>query len=318
MNQSIQQHRAFSSGGPLRAAHPAAMARASLSDLLRLMDPDAETGPESDSLPVTLRPLRAGTALFHEHGQVDAIHFVSMGSFKIYRTAEDGYEQVLGFARRGEVLGYDAVCLGQHPTAAVALEDARVFAISVRELFPLLHRVPALDRLLHLAVSRQLTRAAEIADLMAAVAAEVRLARFLVLQSEQMKACGQSPVRLLLRMGRRDIASHLGVAHETVSRSFSVLADWGWLHVNNREVEILDLAQLKTFARSTRRSIDDIGVRAKANSAAAELLPRSNALELSWVAGRRDFGFDGAVTSGGICIDHPRPQPAATEHSHAA
>lgn len=282
------------------------------------MDADAETGPASDSCPVLMRPLRAGTALFHEHGQVDAIHFVSIGSFKIYRTAEDGYEQVLGFARRGEVLGYDAVCLGQHPTAAVALEDARVFAISVRELFPLLQRVPALDRLLHLAVSRQLTRAAEIADLMAAVAAEVRLARFLVLQSEQMKACGQSPVRLLLRMGRRDIASHLGVAHETVSRSFSVLADWGWLHVNNREVEILDLAQLKTFARSTRRSIDDIGVRAKASSAPAELLPRSNARELSWVAGRQGFGFDGAVTSGGICIDHPRPGATATKHSHAA
>lgn len=300
MNQSIQQHRAFSSLAPLRAAHPAAMGRTSLSDLLLMMDPDAQTGPESDSLPVTLRPLRAGAALFHEHGEVDAIHFVSMGSFKIYRTAEDGYEQVLGFARRGEVLGYDAVCLGQHPTAAVALEDSRVFAVGARDLFKLLQRIPALDRMLHLAISRQLIRAAEIADLMAAVAAEVRLARFLMLQSRQMKACGQSPVRLLLRMGRRDIASHLGVAHETVSRSFGVLVDWGWLRVNNREVEILDLNSLTSFARSTRRSIDDIDARVAKAGSSCPPTATTDALNRSWAGRRGDFGFAGDASAGGL------------------
>jgi CRP/FNR family transcriptional regulator len=92
---------------------------------------------------------------------------------------------------------------------------------------------------------------------MAAVAAEVRLARFLVQLSARMGACGQSPRRLLLRMSRRDIASHLGVAHETVSRSFGTLADWGYVSVNYREVEICDLDALKTFARSTRGLVEE-------------------------------------------------------------
>jgi CRP/FNR family transcriptional regulator len=47
------------------------------------------------------------------------------------------------------------------------------------------------------------------------------------------------------------------VAHETVSRSFGALARWGWLRVDNREVEILDLPGLKQFAMSTRRQLDD-------------------------------------------------------------
>jgi CRP/FNR family transcriptional regulator len=63
---------------------------------------------------------------------------------------------------------------------------------------------------------------------------------------------GQSPRRLLLRMNRRDIANHLGLAHETISRSFRLLVDRGWLRVDNREVEILDLDGLKRCARSTR------------------------------------------------------------------
>jgi CRP/FNR family transcriptional regulator, anaerobic regulatory protein len=56
-----------------------------------------------------------------------------------------------------------------------------------------------------------------------------------------------------MRMTRRDIASYLGVAHETVSRSFAELVGWGFLRVDNREVDILDLEGLRTFSSCTRR-----------------------------------------------------------------
>lgn len=226
--------------------------RSSLSDLLRMMGAESGVGPLSDAMPLVLRPVRAGTALYHEGSPSDAIYFVSLGCFKIYRTAEDGYEQVLSFAGRGEMLGFDSLYLRRHPTAAVALEDSRIFVLHTQDVMSVALRVPAFERVLHLALSRQLSQQAEIADLMAAVAAEVRLARFLMQVSARMQACGQSPRRLLLRMCRRDIASHLGVAHETVSRSFSALADMGLVTVNNREVEIRDMAGLKAFSCSTR------------------------------------------------------------------
>ena len=164
---------------------------------------------------------------------------------------------MLGFAGRAEVLGFDAVCMEFHPTAAVALEESSVYVVLVRDLFTSAQRIPALDRIVALAVSRALTQRGELADLMAAVAAEVRLARFLMQLSVRMEACGQSPRRFHLRMSRRDIASHLGVAHETVSRSFSALAGWGVVDVNNREVEILDMDRLRALARSTRGQIDE-------------------------------------------------------------
>lgn len=229
----------------------------SLSDLLKLMGAEVDDHLQADAYPVAMRRLRAGATLFHEGGTAESIYFVNVGSFKSIRTAEDGYEQVLGFVRRGEVLGFDAVCMGQHPTAAVALEDSRVFSIRMQDIFTLAQRVPALDRVLHMSVSRQLTTRGEIADVMAAVAADVRLARFLVQLSERMKACGQSPRRLYLRMSRSDIASYLGVAHATVSRSFSALAAWGYVQVSNRDVEILDPDRLKLFSRSTRGLMED-------------------------------------------------------------
>jgi CRP/FNR family transcriptional regulator len=221
-------------------------------ELLRLMGVSADEPGLVDGIAVSTRRIRVGGTLFHEGAQAQAIHFVSVGTFKSLHIAEDGYEQVLGFAGRGEVLGYDAVYLGLHPTTAVALEDSTVLSLALPDVFTLCQRVQALDRVLHLTLSRQLMHQVEIANLMAAVSAEVRLARFLVQLSQRMAEHGQSPRRLLLRMSRRDIASHIGVAHETVSRSFSVLMHLGCLAVCNREVEILDVERLKACASNTR------------------------------------------------------------------
>lgn len=229
----------------------------SLADLLELMGAAVDDPPLAQGLPVVLRRVRAGDTLFYEGAQAEAIYFVRAGTFKTFRTAEDGYEQVLGFCGRTEVLGFDAISLGCHPTAAIALEDSSVYVVLVSDFFDLGQRIPALDRVVHRAASSALTRRGELADVMAAVAAEVRLARFLMQLSQRMAACGQSPRRFHLRMSRRDIASHLGVAHETVSRSFGALAGWGIVRVENREVEIVDMDGLRALARSTRRQVGE-------------------------------------------------------------
>jgi CRP/FNR family transcriptional regulator, anaerobic regulatory protein len=245
------------SGGATDFPVTAMGARSSMLDVLGLIGAHADDPAAAAAYPASLRRLHAGEVLFHEGSPATSIYFVRAGTFKIFNTAEDGYEQVLGFSLRTELLGFDAICLDHHPTAAVALEDSSVYGILVRDLFAIGLRLPALDRQLHRATSLALAHGLELADVMAAVSAEVRLARFLVQWSRRMVACGQSPRRFHLRMSRRDIASYLGVAHETVSRSFSALQSWGQLRVTNRDVEIVDLAELTAFARSTRKSLDE-------------------------------------------------------------
>jgi CRP/FNR family transcriptional regulator len=217
--------------------------------------PDAAAVACDEVLPVQRVP--RGAPLVHEGARAAAVYVVQSGSFKRVKTAEDGYEHVLGFAWRRDLLGYDGLADGHYAFSEVALEDSRVVALPPGVLETLRHRVPALDTALQTVLARQLAAAGEIAETMAAVAADVRLARFLVRLSARMAERGESPRRLLLRMNRRDIANHLGLAHETVSRSFGVLADGGWLHVDNRDVEILDLDALRRCARSTRGTADD-------------------------------------------------------------
>jgi CRP/FNR family transcriptional regulator len=252
-----------------RCAVMPASAPGPLSDLLRLLGIDAGGVLTDPDFSIPLWRVRSGATLLHEGAQAECLHVVRSGTFKSLKTSEDGYEQVLGFAGVGEVLGFEALCRSQQPMSAVALEDSSVYALPVRQLDGWRQGSAALDHALQFALSRQLARVGEITEMMAAVAAEVRLARFLVWLSSRMAECGQSPRRLRLRMSRRDIASLLGVAHETVSRSFGSLVEWGYLRVDNREVEILDLDGLKAFKRSTRGFADQLSRRNSADRQAA-------------------------------------------------
>lgn len=224
-----------------------------LQDMVRLMGGDATDVPP-DIEEFSLRPwrVRQDATLLHEGATATHFFIVRSGSLKCVKTLEDGYEQVMSFAQSGELLGFEALYCGRQPVAAVALEDTTMYALPVRELPMLRQRYPGLDRALQLALSRQLVRAADTAEMMAAVASDVRLARFLLWTSARMGELGFSTHRLLLRMGRRDIASLLGVAHETVSRSFTTLAEAGYLKVENREVELFDLPRLRQRAKCTR------------------------------------------------------------------
>jgi CRP/FNR family transcriptional regulator len=257
-----------SNAAPLLTAHASWFVRAasrpqaealqvdlhSLTELLGGTPGQAEC--EACSERFAVQRVARGATLVHEGSSAATLYVVQSGSFKCVQTAEDGYEHVLGFAWRRDVIGYDGLSGAHYAFAAVALEDSRVIALPLASLGALRQRAAAFDAALQSIVARQLTHAGEIARVMAAVAADARLARFLVQLSSSMAERGQSPRRLLLRMNRRDIANHLGLAHETISRSLRLLADSGWLRVNNREIEILDQEALRRCARSTRGAVD--------------------------------------------------------------
>lgn len=237
-------------------------------DILQLLQVPLADPQAARQTRATLRRLRAGDTLFLEGTRAQALYVVRGGCFKLSCSSEDGYEQVLAFTERGDLLGLEGWCDGMHANSAVALEDCSVYGLALPDVTPLARRLPEFDQLLHRAAAAAVRSRTRLIDVMAAVSAEVRLARFLVQWSQRMQACGESPTRLLLRMCRRDLASHLGLAHATVSRSFGALADWGLLQVANREVEILDLDGLRAYARSTRRPNDDSPGAARAQSSA--------------------------------------------------
>jgi len=114
----------------------------SLSDLFRLLGAAEKVDAASDAFPLAVRHLRAEAALFHQGASADSIGFVRSGAFKCLRTGVDGYELVVSFPGRGDLMGFDALHSEKHPTAAVALEDSSVMTVQRRDLPRLLELVP--------------------------------------------------------------------------------------------------------------------------------------------------------------------------------
>jgi CRP/FNR family transcriptional regulator len=150
------------------------------------------------------------------------------------------------------MLGLDGLGSDRHSNGAVALEDSTVVVLPFAELQVLSHRLPALEQLLHKAAGTELLRRADTQYLMSAPSSEVRVARFLLQLAQRQRVLGHSERRLRLYMTRRDIASYLGVAHETVSRALTALVQDGCIGVSHRDIEVLDEMALRELQRVTR------------------------------------------------------------------
>ena len=202
--------------------------------------------------PFALARVQPGTTLVHEGAPARAVYLVQAGYFKVVRTCEDGYEQVLDFAETGDLLGCDGLGDGRHPSSVVALGQAWVFALPLPDIQAMCQQLPLLAMRWQAAMAAQIARAGDRTWATGAVGSDKRVARFVLLGLQRQARRGESDRRLLLRMGRRDLASHLGLSHESVSRSFTLLQDTGMLRVENREIAVLDMPALRALAHSTR------------------------------------------------------------------
>ena len=226
--------------------------KCSASEVMRWMQLPSFATEATDQIFFVMRHVDAGRSLMLEGQPFRNLYLVGSGSFKCLQTDPDGYEQVLAFSIHGDLMGLDALGQDVNRSSAVALEDSTVVVLPWRELLDMGRRVPELEALLHHAAGAEVARRGDNQFLMAAPSSEVRLARFLLQFAQRQAGLGHSGRRLRLCMTRRDIASYLGVAHETVSRVLMALDHEGFIVVSKRDIELIDLAALTELQRLTR------------------------------------------------------------------
>jgi CRP/FNR family transcriptional regulator, anaerobic regulatory protein len=219
----------------------------SLRDLCLPLGLDSEDMQKLELIVHTRGPIRGGEHLFREGDSFQALYAVKSGALKTYTIDSQGREHVLGFHIGGEVVGLDGIHSGHNRCNAVALQTTSVCALPFSRLEQLIHEVPGLQAQVLRVMSRELSASNQLAT---DHSAEERLAGFLVSLSRRYARRGLPPQLLVLPMPRRDIASHLRLATETVSRLFARFQDEGIVVVRRREVEILDHKALETLGAS--------------------------------------------------------------------
>lgn len=206
---------------------------------------------ELDSIIQRSKPLQKGQHLYRETDNFQSVYAVRSGTLKAYRTTDDGREQVTGFYFPGEILGMDGINNNLHASSAKALETSAVCEIPFASLEKLSTSLPHLQRTFFQLMSREIADDQQLITLLSKSSADARVASLILSISTRNARRGLSARQLRLTMSRVDIGNYLGLTVETVSRVFSRMQKLGLLRVENKEIEILDTAELRSMANTT-------------------------------------------------------------------
>lgn len=187
------------------------------------------------------RKVLAGEMLYAQGDRFQFIYSLRCGTLKSTLTLSDGRTQVCGFHMAGEVMALDAVAAQRHGTTATALEDAQVCAIAYETLVASSAQDARLQLRMNRLMSHNIARGHSLTLLLGSCNAQERIASFLLDLSQRFDAHGYSAREFSLRMTRAEIGSYLGLALETVSRTFSTFQDQGLITVHKRQIRIADL-----------------------------------------------------------------------------
>ncbi|MCW4455093.1 helix-turn-helix domain-containing protein [Flavobacterium sp. MXW15] len=195
------------------------------------------------------QPVPLGATLARSGEPRSHVYTVTAGALRLVRTLADGRRRVSGFVLPGDYLGLSGSDHHRHDIEAIA--ESRVCRVALAHMRELRLRYPHLERKLLQRACQELDTAQDAALALARLQPTEKLADFLLRLAARETVHGHPGNRVPLPMGRGDIADHLGLTMETVSRTFTKLRQQGLIALPQLNVvEIRDLPALQKLATS--------------------------------------------------------------------
>jgi len=192
-----------------------------------------------------------GETLVFAGAPFNALFAIRSGSCKSVIMTLGGQEQVAGYHIAGDIVGAEGIHAGHYECTITALEDSEFCTLIFERMEALADESREFQRSLNAMLSREIGRERKVMLMLGTMRAEQRLASFLLDLAERYAARGYSSTEFVLRMTREEIGCHLGLKLETVSRLFSRFHKEGFIHVQGREVKLLDRVALQQLADAT-------------------------------------------------------------------
>lgn len=187
---------------------------------------------------------KRGLSLFAPNNKFTSLYVVRSGSFKTTISTNNGRDQVTGFYFPGEFIGLDAIHQEHYQSTAKALESSSVCELPFDRLQDLGKEMPQLQIQLLTRVSKELAGDKGLMLLLGKKTAEEKLATFLLSLSKRFNERGFSASDFQLSMSRGDIANHLGLAVETISRILSRFQDDDLITITGKAISLRDMEKL--------------------------------------------------------------------------
>jgi len=194
--------------------------------------------------------LPRGAVLFNEGEPGDRLYVISEGKIKLGTTSTDGRETLLAILGPGEMFGelsfFDP---GPRTSTATALTKTKLVGAGHGDLEPWLKDHPEVAAALLRALAHRLRRNNEtLSDL---VFSDVpgRVAKALLDLARRFGETNpDGSVHVVHDLTQEELAQLVGASRETVNKALADFQNRGWLRIEQRGVELLDLDRLNRRA----------------------------------------------------------------------
>lgn len=187
----------------------------------------------------------AGGMLFHEGDRCLSFFAIELGAVRLYRADPDGREHVVHSLQAGATFAEAAfLSLGRFPVNGVATAPSVLLEIGGDRFLELFRSDVRLAPAMIGSLCMHLVSLVERVEELSLVQAGPRLARWLLRQP----AHGKDQPAVDLPLAKKDLAAHLAMTPETLSRLLGRWQEEGWIQNERASVVLRDARSLIALA----------------------------------------------------------------------
>ena len=190
---------------------------------------------------------KRGSIVYREGNRMKGFCCVQSGIIKIYQTGFDGKEQIIRFAKPGDIIGYRSVVSNEPAcTTTEVIENAVLCHIPTEILLNLVKNNGNFAVELMKLTCKELGEANSYITDIAQKTVKERLAEILIHLDDEFGEDSQGVLKISLT--REELSNIVGTATESIIRLLSEFKSRGYIEINGRKIKILDKPGLKYIA----------------------------------------------------------------------
>ena len=172
------------------------------------------------------------------------------GSVKITRLSDDGREVILAMLGESDFFGEMSLLDGAGRSAnVVALESSEVLTLSRNDFLEILQEYPKISISLLEELTQRIRKSDQQIESLSLSDVEQRIGIALIRLAEELGTIKHGTVKINDLPYQQDIANMAGTSRETVSRTFKLLEEKGFVAREGRKLTIYNFNQFtKTFS----------------------------------------------------------------------
>lgn len=192
---------------------------------------------------------KRGEVIYREGNRINGVFCLNSGILKIYKTGSDGKEQIVAFAREGDITGYRSV-LSNEPacTTSAVIEDAHICFIPSAVIFHLVRTNGDFSLALMQLTCKELNQANSYIKDIAQKTVRERLAEALLMLEDTFGTNSQGYLNIILT--REELANIVGTATESVIRLLSEFKSENTISMDGKRIKLVNKSFLKKISKS--------------------------------------------------------------------